>query len=117
MVEMKKIDLEEYGRKIWKYKNNPRKLDELNLELTAFFGYYSEQMINLDIQEAQFWKANKHLESDKPLSDTIIKSLWRITPAGESHLHADRYTKALEKMMSSIKSSLRRAEIEARNLT
>lgn len=112
---MEIINLEEYGRKIWKLKNNPRGLDSLNVELTGWYAYYSEQMINLEAKEAQFWKENKHLDQEKPLSDTTIKALWRITPDGADHLRADRYCKTIEKIMSSLKSSLRRLEMEGRN--
>lgn len=114
---MESINLEKYGRDIWIAKNNPKKIDSINTELLGWYAYYSEQMVNLDRAEAQFWKENKHLESDKPLSDTMIKALWRITPQGDNHLTADRYCKTLEKMMSSLKSSLRRMEVEARNQT
>lgn len=112
---MEKLDLKKYGREILLAKNNPKKLDNINITLTGWFCYFSEQLIELEIGEAKFWGEHKHLESDKPTSDTTIKALWRITPMGADHLRAEMYCKSIEKTMSSLKSSLRRLEVESRN--
>ena len=56
---MESINLEEFGRRIFKAKNSPSTLDDLNLQLTSWFSYYSEQLNTLELFEAKFWQDNK----------------------------------------------------------
>lgn len=114
---MKVIDLEDFGRRIIRAKDVPNLLDGINLELTGWFAYYNEQLNTLELLEAKFWEENKKVDGEKDKSDKQLESMWKLTPDGESHMRAERAVKTIEKLMSSIKASLRRAEHEARNLT
>lgn len=114
MEPIKQIDLNEFGRRIFKAKDSPGTLDSINLELTSWFSYYNEQLNYLELAEAKFWGDNKEIEGEKPRSDKTIASLWKLTSDGEDHMRATRAVKTIEKLMSSLKSSLRRAEVESR---
>ncbi len=114
-MEIKKIDLDDYGRRIFKANGHPGILDQLNLEITGWFAYFSEQLNVLELLEAKFWQDNKKVEGSKDKSDKELESMWKLTPDGEAHMRAVRATKTIEKLMSSLKASLRRAETEARN--
>lgn len=112
MIE--KIDLDEYGRKIFKAKGSPKNLDDINIELSGWYAYFSEQIIFLEISEAEFYQEKKNGEAEKPLSDKNIEYQWKVTENGKEHIRVKQTIKTLEKLMSNIKSSIRRAETEAR---
>lgn len=114
--ETKKIDLEEYGRRIFQNRHSPGNLDEINIELSSWFAYYSERMIPLEIREANFWEETKDFNSEKPKSDTLVRALWKITEEGMEKTTIERILKTLEKLMSNNRVSIRRAETELRNL-
>ena len=112
---MKAIDLEDFGRRIIRAKDVPHLLDGINIELTGWYAYYSEQLNILELQEARFWEEHKKVDGEKDKSDKQLESMWKLTPEGENHMRAERAVKTIEKLMSSIKASLRRSETEARN--
>jgi hypothetical protein len=114
---MKTIDLTEYGRRIYQSKNSPHILDEISIELCSWYAYYAEKLIHLELQEAKFWQDNKHLESEKPTSDAMIKKLWILTPEGAEHLQTEMIVKTIEKLLSTLKTSVYRSNIEYRNPT
>lgn len=114
---MKEINLQEYGRKIYEYKDLPHQLDNLNCEIIGWYARYQHEMIPLELQEARFWQEVKDWKAEKPKSDAIVRALWKCTPEGMRMLELDRVLKTLEKLSSTIRSSLRRAETEARNLS
>ena|SRR3990167_1601355 len=114
---MKEINLEEYGRKVFEYKDSPSHLDTLGIELVGWYANYQSKMIPLEIQEAKFWQEVKDWKAEKPKSDATVKALWRCTPEGMKMMEIDRILKTLDKLMSMIKSSIRRAETEIRNQT
>lgn len=111
----KKIDIEEYGRKVFQYKDNPSALDAVNCEMAGWYAYYQNRMIPLERQEAEFWRDVKGLEDEKPKSDAIVRALWKITEAGMDMAEIERILKTLEKLMSTCRSSIRRASEEMRN--
>jgi len=113
---MKILDLEEIGRRIFKANGNPGILDSINVELTAWLGYYSEQIIRLEVNES-FFHQNHKGEGEEKLSDKTVDSLWKITEEGREHTRVKQTLKFLSTSMSNIKSSIRRAETESRNLT
>ncbi|MCX6822083.1 MAG: hypothetical protein NTW30_04885 [Candidatus Aenigmarchaeota archaeon] len=112
---MKRINLEEYGRKVFQFKDVPSTLDSLGIELIGFYSYYQSMMIPLELKEAKFWQDNKDWKSEKPKSDATVKALWRCTDEGMEMLELDRTIKTIDKLCSMIKSSVRRAESEQRN--
>lgn len=113
---MKIVDLSEYGRRIFNSKSSPVELDSINIELTSWYAYYSEQLNSLDLLEAVFWSENKHVEGSKDRSDKELESMWKMTKDGKDHMIANRTVKTIEKLMSSLKASLRRAESESRGV-
>lgn len=111
------IDLEQYGRKVFEYKDSPSQLDVLGIEIVGWYARYQSMMIPLELQEAKFWQETKDWKAEKPKSDAIVKALWRCTPEGMKMMEIERILKTLDKLMSMIKSSIRRAEMEIRGQT
>lgn len=112
---MKTIDLKEYGRRIYQNRNAPHVLDELSIELAGWYANYSESLIRLELQEAKFWQDHKHLEAEKPTSDAMIKKLWILTEEGSEHLKTEMIVKTIEKLLSTLKTSVYRSNVEYRN--
>lgn len=112
---MKTIDLKEYGRRIYQNRNAPHVLDELSTELAGWYANYSESLIRLELQEAKFWQENKHLEAEKPTSDAMIRKLWILTEEGSEHLKTEMIVKTIEKLLSTLKTSVYRSNVEYRN--
>jgi|SRR6185369_17289329 len=110
---MKELDLEEYGREIIRYQNAPGELDNLNLQLSGWYAYYSSQLIRLDLLEAKFF-VNTKGKGEEKISDDMVKALWKITEEGAEHVKVKQIVKTTEKLMSNIKASIRRSEIESR---
>jgi len=111
------IDLVSYGRNIYINKDNPNELNDLNLELVGWYAFYNAKMIPLELAEATFWETHKDIKSDKPKSDAFVKALWRITKEGQQMLEYERVLKTIEKIMSSLRTSINKATHEARNLS
>lgn len=106
------IDLAEYGRKIMVSKDKPHILDHINLELVGWYAYYSSMMIPLELREAHFWEENKNLKAEKPTSDAMVRALWKITTEGNMQIEIERTLKTIEKIMSSLRVSINRANQE-----
>jgi len=101
-----RIDLTEYGRKIYLHKDNPGELNEINLELAGYFAYYSSQLIPLKLAEATFWGKFKDIEAVKPKSDAYVRALWRITKDGNRMMEIEETLKVLDKLMSTLRTSI-----------
>lgn len=112
----KEIDLEQIGRDIYRYRDLPERLDSTNLKLAGWYSFYSAKMIPLELAEASFWEKNKGLEKEKPLSDSMVRALWKITPEGHEMIEVERTLKTIEKLMSTLRTSINRADREMRNL-
>jgi len=110
------INLKKYGRQVFEMKDAPSSLDTLGIELVGWYANYQSKMIPLELKEAKFWQEEKDWKSEKPKSDATVRALWKCTPEGMKMMEIERTLKTIEKLMSMIKSSLRRAETEARNL-
>jgi len=114
---MKDIDLAEYGRSIYTHRDNAHKLDSINLELVGYYAYYSSEMIPLELAEATFWEKHKDIDAEKPKSDTFVRALWKITKQGQDKIKYERVLKTIEKIMSSLRTSINRAShFEVKNL-
>jgi hypothetical protein len=113
-MDKKSIDLDEYGRRIFKAKDSPGTLDSINTELMGWYAYFNEQLNSLELLEAKFWQDNKKIEGKKDRSDKELEGMWKLTDDGEYHMRSLRAVKTIEKLSSSLKSSLRRAEVESR---
>ena len=113
---MKQIDLAQIGRDIITYKDLPERLDAMNLTLAGCYGFYSSQMIPLEIAEAVFWENHKDIHAEKPKSDTYVRALWKMTVDGHKMIEFERVLKTIEKLMSAIRTSLMRQDRELRNI-
>lgn len=113
---MAEINLEEYGRKVFEMKDSPSSLDTLGTEIVGWYCRYQSMMIPLDIAEARFFQEKKDWKSEKVKSDATVRSMWRCTEDGIKMIELDRVLKTLEKLLTRINSSIRRAENEAKNL-
>jgi hypothetical protein len=113
---MKTIDLEQYGRDMFANKDNPSKLDEINIELAGWYAFYSAQLIPLKLEEASFWEKFKDIKAEKPKSDTYVRALWRISKSGHQMIEIEETLKTIDKLMSTLRSSIHRSTVELRNI-
>lgn len=110
---METLDLQKIGAKIQRAKGNPVLLDEINIDLSGWYSYFSEQFIRLEHQEAVFYQV-KEMAEEKPTVKSI-ESQWKISQEGQDHTRVKQTIKTLEKLMSNIKASIRRATEESHN--
>lgn len=97
--------LSEYHKEIKTFINSPHELAEINTHAAAEYSWYCEQMIKIKLQKAQEWEELKNC-GDKPLSDETTEMKWRKTEAGILEVKIKYAMKALEKLMTAIKSQL-----------
>lgn len=114
MKEHKPKPLSYYSKKIQEYKELPHFLSELLLEMSTDYGMVTQKKIESEIKKAQFWMKHKDLGSEKPVSDKMLEAMYLLVDGGESN-RIKLYLKALEKLMSCIRSHLRVLEAESRN--
>jgi hypothetical protein len=112
----KTIDLSEYGRRMFQRKDSPGELDALNIELAGWYAYYSSQIIPLKLSEASFWEEHKDIKAEKPKSDTYVRALWRISKDGHKMIELEETLKTIDKLMSTLRSSLHRYTVEYKSL-
>ena len=110
---METLDLQKIGAKIQRAKGNPGLLDEINIDLSGWYSYFSEQFIRLEHQEAVFYQV-KEMADEKPTIKSI-ESQWKISEEGQEHTRVKQSLKGIEKCMSNIKASIRRASEESHN--
>lgn len=106
--------IKEFAEAIQENKNLPTKLDDLNLEMAAKYGMMSEIAKELQLEKAEF-TTNLKFSQEKPLSDSFVNQKWLTTEGGKKEIRLKYEMRALEKMMSAIKSSIVVASYEARN--
>ena len=113
---MKTIDLEQIGRDIFSNKDNPASLDETNIKLAGWYAYYSAQLIPLKLKEASFWEEHKDIKAEKPKSDTFVRAMWRITKDGHKMIEIEETLKTIDKIMSTLRSSIHRSTVELKSI-
>lgn len=106
--------IKEFAEAIQENKNLPTKLNDLNLEMAAKYGMMSEIAKELQLEKAEF-TTNLKFSQEKPLSDSFVNQKWLTTEGGKKEIRLKYEMRALEKMMSAIKSSIVVASYEARN--
>lgn len=114
MIEHKPKPLSYYSKKIQEYKELPHFLSELLLEMSTDYGMVTQKKIESEIKKAKFWMENKDLGAEKPVSDKMLEAMYLMVDGGESN-RIKLYLKAIEKLMSCIRSHLRVLEAESRN--
>ena len=114
MKEHKPKPLSYYSQKIQEYKEFPHFLSDLLLEMSTDYGMVTQKKIESEIKKAQFWMEHKDLGSEKPVSDKMLEAMYLLVDGGESN-RIKLYLKAIERLMSAIKSHIRTLETESRN--
>lgn len=105
--------LQQFAEDIVAHKDDPHSLAEDLLEMTAKYSYLSEEWKPLKMAKNSFWVNTKYDGEKK--SDKEVELLWGATDDGQKEIRLILEMKALEKLMSSVKSFLRVAENEAKN--
>ena len=113
MIEI--LTLTEYASKVLAHKNDPHTLADLQIELAVKYAFISEIFKDLQLEKAMF-ETNVKFAGEKPLSDTAVESKWKITEGGSKEIKAKYELRAIEKLLSAIKSSIVVSSNEARNL-
>ena len=75
-------------------------LEAYHTELTSLFAQMNLEMAELEKEEAMFFLEKKEA------SDVATKRAWRGTKEGQRLIELVRYSKATEKVLSSLKSRL-----------
>lgn len=82
-------------------------LEEYRDDLTNLYAQMMFELAELEKTEALYFMALKNASpTDKDISDVAIKRLWRATPQGQRLIELNRYHKATEKILSSLKSRI-----------
>jgi len=98
------IKLSEYAEKAMLAKGDPNTMSDLNVELASVYATLTEEYQSLKIKKALFWK--KKFEGVKPLSDTYLEMLWTQSEDGQRELKLKYDLAGIEKLFSSVKSSI-----------
>lgn len=104
-----------YSEEIQRRSDDPHGLSGLLVKMSVDFASAANSKIKLSVARADFFMKHKKAESEKPLSDRTVESMYLLTPEGVEHKKNDIYLKALTTLMSNLKSALRNAESEAKN--
>jgi hypothetical protein len=90
---------------------SPREIAEDRLTLSKSYGRLSEMQAYLEMQQNIWWRG--HRENYK--SDASAEPAWGLTWEGEMHTQIKYKLKALDKMISSLKTMLEVAQSELRH--
>lgn len=111
--------LTEYGREVYQARGEPRKLSDLQLEISSVYATLSDQLKTLNIMKAGYWKTktmhDTGLMRAKPLSDTSVEMNWGMTTEGQDEMKIKCALDAMEKLLSAIKNAIYVSNNEARN--
>lgn len=104
--------LTEFAKEVLLYKNNPHKLAEIHIEISADYAFMADVRKDLELEKAEFWQCKE--AGEKPLSDTAVEAKWRIMEGGKKEIKLKWEMRGLEKLMSAIKTSSVVNAIESR---
>lgn len=109
--------LEEFANLIHENMESPGVLSYLQVEMSADYAYLAAILRPIKEDKGTEWIAIKmgSIEGQKPHSDKMTEMLWRQTEKGRQEYGIEMKMKALEKMMTAIKSNTYIANAEARN--
>ena len=83
---------------------NKSELESYRDDLTNLFASMQLELADLEKAEAIYFLEAKQM--DEKLTDVGIKRLWRGTPSGQRLIELNRFQKATEKVLSSLKSRI-----------
>jgi len=102
----------ESGLRIGYYKNNPHVCaDDLSI-LAGEYSWMCGQLEDILVTKPSYWNSKRA----EVKSDTACEKAWEMTEAGINETGLRLRLKGVEKMMSALKSLLRLAEQEAKNI-
>lgn len=123
------MTLSELQQKVYDARGLPNELADLHIQLACIFSKHSEEMMEIQLKKAEFWQIKDYqrevdremnavweAKREKPLSDKQVEMMWLQTKEGKKEIKLKYTLKSLEKLMSSVKSALVNATIEARNI-
>lgn len=108
------LSITEYAELVLELKNNPHELADLGLILASKYSLISDIAKDLQIEKAVFTN-NEKFKGEKPLSDAAVNAKWLLEEGGRKEIKIRYELKALEKLLSAIKSSTIMSNFEARN--
>lgn len=120
--------IQEYAKQMLFYKNSPNKLVELKLVLSANLVTLLEiEYKPVKLLKADFWNMKENYcdvdkdgvvkflgKRDKALSDTMVDSLWKITPAGNREIRLEITTRNYRTLIEAITTSVTWSQSSAR---
>lgn len=109
----------EYATYMLKVKDSPDALVDLKMELSGNLAFLLDTEYKpVKLEKADFWKRKDCFEDgtkrEKPLSDTMVDALWKITPGGAKEIRLDITTKAYKTLIDAITTSVTWSQSSAR---
>lgn len=110
----------EYANEMKLYKNSPDKLVDLKLTLAGNLAYLLDiEYKPVKLLKADFWNMKENYcdvseqgevkvlgKREKPLSDTMVESLWNLTPGGGKEIRLEITVRAYKILLDAITTSV-----------
>lgn len=110
----------EYAKDMMKYKDSPDALVKLKIECAQnLVTLLDTQYKPVKLQKAVFWNMKDNYcnvtedgkvevleKREKPLSDTMVESMWNITPGGDKEIRLDITMKGYKIIIDAITTAI-----------
>jgi hypothetical protein len=110
-----KLNIEDWGRKIYKYAGMPAMLAQIGVKMAGQYASTTQQYIRLKLLYAKFYDEWKHDDEGKKRSDKMIDNMWLLNEDGAKQYQLKRELRAYEHMMQACKTATFIANQEAKN--
>lgn len=94
--------LNEYANLVLSHRDQPHYLADLQIEISVKYAYLAELYKPIRLKRAEFWQ--QKYQSEKPKSDTYLKTQWEATKEGQEELRLKIELDSLKNLMSAIKT-------------
>jgi len=124
---MKMKSVSQYAEEMLLYRNSPDALVALKLTLSGNLAFLLDTEYKpVKLQKAIFWQMKENeceyiddklkviCKRVKPLSDTMVDALWKITPGGDKEIRLEITTRAYKVLLDAITTSVTWSQSQAR---
>jgi hypothetical protein len=124
---MKPKTISEYAEDMLKYRNSPGTLVNIKMELSANLAFLIDTKYkSVKLLKANFWNMKENncdvkdgvvtvlSKREKPLSDTMVDALWKITQGGMDEIRLDMTTRAYKVLIEAITTSITWSQSQAK---
>jgi hypothetical protein len=124
---MKPKSISEYAEDMLKYRNSPGTLVNIKMELSANLAFLIDTKYkSVKLLKANFWNMKENncevmdgivsvlSKREKPLSDTMVDAMWKITQGGVDEIRLEMTTRAYKILIDAITTSITWKQSEAK---